>query len=198
METEVNIVSGSGSQNGNLSRWGDYSAMQVDPVDDCTFWFTEEYMKTTGSFNWNTRIASFKFPGCGGTATPDFTIGASPSSLTVTQGGNGTSTITITSLNGFNSATTLSASGLPSGVTAAFSTNPLTPPANGSATSTLTLTASAGATTGNATVTVTGTSRSAHAQRDHRLDGKFVRGIADGGLRLHTEGAKVRECGVGL
>jgi hypothetical protein len=158
METEVNIVSGSGSQNGNLSRWGDYSAMQVDPVDDCTFWFTEEYMKTTGSFNWNTRIASFKFPGCGGTATPDFTIGASPSSLTVTQGGKGTSTITITSLNGFNSATTLSATGLPSGVTAAFSTNPVTPPANGSATSTLTLTASAGATTGNATVTVTGTS----------------------------------------
>ena len=43
-------------------------------------------------------------------------------------------------------------------MTAAFSTNPVTPPANGSATSTLTLTASAGATTGNATVTVTGTS----------------------------------------
>src|SRR4029077_11181564 len=126
----------------------------------CTFWFTEEYMKTTGSFNWNTRIASFKFPGCGGTATPDFTIGASPSSVTVTQGGNGTSTITITSLNRFNSATTLSVTGLPSGVTAAFSTNPVTPPANGSATSTLTLTASATATTGNATVTVTGTSGS--------------------------------------
>src|SRR3982075_138537 len=158
METEVNIVSGSGSQNGNLSRWGDYSAMQVDPVDDCTFWFTEEYMKTTGSFNWNTRIASFKFPGCGGTATPDFTIAASPSSVTINQGSSGTSTITISSLNGFNSATTLSASGLPSGVTAAFSTNPVTPPANGSATSTLTLTASGTATTGNATVTVTGTS----------------------------------------
>src|ERR1700681_5025183 len=104
METEVNIVSGSGSQNSNLSRWGDYSAMQVDPVDDCTFWFTEEYMKTTGSFNWNTRIASFKFPGCGTTGTPDFTIAAAPSSLTVTQGSNGTSTITITSLNGINSA----------------------------------------------------------------------------------------------
>jgi len=160
LEAEVNIVSGAGSQNANLSRWGDYSAMQVDPVDDCTFWFTEEYMKTTGSFNWNTRIASFKFPSCGSTATPDFSIGASPSSLTITQGGNGTSTITVTSLNGFNSATTLSASGLPSGVTAAFSTNPVTPPANGSASSTLTLTASATATTGNATVTVTGTSGS--------------------------------------
>src|SRR3984893_4028528 len=115
-------------------------------------------MKTTGSFNGNPRLASFKFPGCGSTATPDFTLGASPSSLTVTQGGNGASTITVTSLNGFNSATTLSATGLPSGVTAAFSTNPVTPPANGSATSRLTLTASAGATTGNATVTVTGTS----------------------------------------
>ena len=160
LESEVNIVSGSGSQTGSLSRWGDYSAMQIDPVDDCTFWFTEEYMKTTGSFNWNTRIANFKFPNCGTTGTPDFTIGASPSSVTVNQGSSGTSTITITSLNGFNSATTLSASGLPSGVTAAFSTNPVTPPANGSATSTLTLTASSTATTGTATVTITGTSGS--------------------------------------
>ena len=160
LESEVNIVSGSGSQTGSLSRWGDYSAMTVDPVDDCTFWFTEEYMKTTGSFNWNTRIANFKFPGCGTTGTPDFTIGASPSSVTVNQGSNGTSTITITSLSGFNSATTLSVSGLPSGVTAAFSTNPVTPPANGSATSTLTLTASSSATTGTATVTITGTSGS--------------------------------------
>src|SRR5882672_1108925 len=158
MEAEVNIVSGTGSQTATLSRWGDYSAMQVDPVDDCTFWFTTEYMKTNGTFNWNTRIANFKFPGCGGTPTPDYTIGANPSSLTITQGGSGTSTITITSINGFNSATTLSASGLPSGVTAAFSPNPVTPPANGNVTSTLTLTASGTATTGTTSVTVTGTS----------------------------------------
>ena len=158
MEAEVNVVTGTGSQTTSLSRWGDYSAMQVDPVDDCTFWYTQEYIKTNGTFNWNTRIANFKFPSCGGSATPDFSIGASPSSLTIAQGSNGTSTITITSLNGFNAATTLSASGLPSGVTAAFSPNPVTPPANGSATSTLTLTASGTATTGNATVTVTGTS----------------------------------------
>src|SRR6202163_4703270 len=157
MEAEVNVVTGTGSQTTGLSRWGDYSAMQVDPVDDCTFWYTTEYIKTNGTFNWNTRIANFKFPTCGST-TPDFTIGASPSSLTIAQGSSGTSTITITSLNSFNSATTLSASGLPSGVTAAFSTNPVTPPANGSATSTLTLTASGTATTGNATVTITGTS----------------------------------------
>ena len=160
MEAEVNLVSGSGSESSGLTRWGDYSAMQVDPVDDCTFWYTQEYMKTTGTFNWNTRISSFKFPGCGTTGTPDFSIAASPNSLTITQGSNGTSTITITSLNGFNSATTLSATGLPSGVTAAFSTNPVTPPANGTATSTLTLTASGTATTGTATVTVTGVSGS--------------------------------------
>jgi hypothetical protein len=160
MEAEVNIVSGTGSQTATLSRWGDYSAMQVDPVDDCTFWFTTEYMKTNGTFNWNTRIAKLKFPGCGGTPTPDYTIGASPSSLTITQGGSGTSTITISSLNGFNAATTLSASGLPSGVTAAFSPNPVTPPANSSVTSTLTLTASGTATTGTTNVTVTGTSGS--------------------------------------
>jgi subtilase family serine protease len=92
--------------------------------------------------------------------TPNFTISASPSSLTVTQGSNGTSTITITSQNSFSSATTLSATGLPSGVTAGFSVNPVTPPANGSATSVLTLTASGTATTGTSTVTVTGTSGS--------------------------------------
>jgi bacterial leucyl aminopeptidase len=160
MEAEVNVVTGGGSQTGGLSRWGDYSALTVDPVDDCTFWFTTEYMKTTGSFNWATRIANFKFPTCGGTASPDFTIGAAPSTMSIAQGGNGTSTITITSLNGFNAATTLSASGLPAGVTAAFSTNPVTPPANGTASSTLTLTASGTATTGTTNITITGTSGS--------------------------------------
>ncbi len=111
---------------------------------------------TSGSLTATTTLALT----VNATATPNFTISASPASLTVTQGSNGTSTITITSQDSFNSATTLSATGLPSGVTAAFSTNPVTPPANGSATSTLTLTASATATTGTATVTVTGTSGS--------------------------------------
>jgi hypothetical protein len=65
LETEKTIKVGGGSQSGNnLSRWGDYSALSVDPVDDCTFYYTNEYEKTTGSFNWSTRIASFKFPGC--------------------------------------------------------------------------------------------------------------------------------------
>jgi len=64
MQTENIIQAGGGSQTGTLHRWGDYSAMTVDPIDDCTFWFTTEYLKANGSFNWSTRIASFKFSGC--------------------------------------------------------------------------------------------------------------------------------------
>jgi subtilase family serine protease len=92
-----------------------------------------------------------------GSATPSFTLSDSPTSLTITQGGSGTSTITVHDVNGFTGSVTLAASGLPSGVTAAFGTNPTT------GTSVLTLTASATATTGTATVTITGTSGSLSA-----------------------------------
>src|SRR6202522_864405 len=111
---------------------------------------------TSGSLTATTTLALT----VSSTATPNFTIAASPASVTVTQGASGTSTITITSTGSFSAATTLSATGLPSGVTAAFSTHPVTPRANGSVTSTLTLTASASATVGAATVTITGTSGS--------------------------------------
>ncbi len=57
-------MSGAGSQNGGISRWGDYSGLTIDPIDDCTFWYTNEYLQMTGSFNWSTRVASFKFPDC--------------------------------------------------------------------------------------------------------------------------------------
>ncbi len=73
------IVEGGGSQLG-VSRWGDYSMMDVDPADDCTFWYTQEYVADTGQWNWATRIGSFKLPGCGpvwgtlsGTITDDST-----------------------------------------------------------------------------------------------------------------------------
>ncbi len=62
LEAENIIQVGGGSQNGNLHRWVDYSSIAIDPVDDCTFFYTTEYEKTTGSFNWSTQIASFKFP----------------------------------------------------------------------------------------------------------------------------------------
>src|SRR5260370_34343834 len=71
MESEASILVGTGSQSGNnLARWGDYTAMQVDPSDDCTFWYVDQYEKVTGSFNWNTNIGSFAFTGCGGGGGP--------------------------------------------------------------------------------------------------------------------------------
>jgi hypothetical protein len=64
LSAEVTAKAGTGSQLPNLSRWGDYSAMTVDPVDDCTFWYTSEYLASNGTWNWNTWITSFKVPGC--------------------------------------------------------------------------------------------------------------------------------------
>ena len=66
---ETTIMAGSGSQTGSASRWGDYSMMAVDPTDGCTFWFTSEYMPSTGAAPWRTRIASFRLPTCGASAT---------------------------------------------------------------------------------------------------------------------------------
>ena len=61
---EAIIITGTGSQISPYARWGDYSMMSVDPVDDCTFWYTQEYIQTTGDRSWQTRIAAFKFPSC--------------------------------------------------------------------------------------------------------------------------------------
>ncbi|HEX3571235.1 MAG TPA: hypothetical protein VHU44_10475 [Acidobacteriaceae bacterium] len=62
--SEQVLFTGHGAQQRSLNRWGDYSAMTVDPVDDCTFWYTNEYLAANGTFNWHTRIASFKLNGC--------------------------------------------------------------------------------------------------------------------------------------
>ena len=47
METELVYVAGTGSQPDTSNRWGDYSSMRIDPVDNCTFWYTTEYYKVT-------------------------------------------------------------------------------------------------------------------------------------------------------
>jgi len=62
---ETTIVNGGGSQTHRASRWGDYSMMAVDPTDDCTFWYTTEYLQNTGSAPWRTRIASVQLRDCG-------------------------------------------------------------------------------------------------------------------------------------
>jgi hypothetical protein len=59
------IVDSKGNQKcDTMTRWGDYSTLSIDPTDDCTFWFTSEYLEETGAFNWRTRISSFRLPGC--------------------------------------------------------------------------------------------------------------------------------------
>jgi hypothetical protein len=64
MEAPAVIKLGTGSQIKNLNRWGDYSSISIDPVDDCTFWYAQQYLPSDGSFNWHTRLASFKFNNC--------------------------------------------------------------------------------------------------------------------------------------
>src|SRR5437868_12156816 len=69
MGAEATVTAGTGVQTtGAGNRWGDYSAMSLDPIDQCTFYYTNEYLKTNGAFNWSTRIASYRFPSC--TAAP--------------------------------------------------------------------------------------------------------------------------------
>jgi hypothetical protein len=155
---EGTIINGAGSQTGsNLSRWGDYSAITVDPSDDCTFFYTNEYIPANGAFNWRTRIGSFKFPGCGAVVANDFSIAANPSSVSVTQGGSAPSTISTTVTSGAGQTVTLSASGLPMSANASFAPNPI----NAGSSSTLTLSAGASTPPGTYTITITGTGTSA-------------------------------------
>ena len=148
--TELAIQDGTGSQLANLNRWGDYSSISVDPVDDCTFWYTTEYLKTSGTFNWSTRIANFKFAGCG---QPDFALTATPASQSVVAG-NGTSyTATVTPSSGYSGTVTFSVSGLPAGATGTFTPGSVTT----SGSSTLGITTTTAVAAGTYPLTITGT-----------------------------------------
>jgi hypothetical protein len=62
LEEEAPVRISTGSQT-NYNRWGDYTSMSVDPTDDCTFWYTNEYQQKTGYY-WSTWVTAFKMPGC--------------------------------------------------------------------------------------------------------------------------------------
>ena len=139
---EASIIDGAGSQTTYscflffqcaLTRWGDYTAMQVDPSDDCTFWYTDQYIPANGSFNWSTRLATFKFPSCGANLAASTTVlaanpsGSSTYGTTVqftatVSGGSGTPTGTVTFSDG---STTLGTGSLNSTGTAMLSTSAL-------------------------------------------------------------------------
>ncbi len=159
MEAETIMQPGAGSQTG-YTRWGDYTAMRIDPSDDCTFWYVNEYYTATSSYAWSTMIGSFKFPSCSGAA--DFSLSASASPLTFTQGTGGTSngSVTVTSINAFNSAVALTAAGSCGTNSIACTLNPtsVTPPANGSANAALTIAVGTGTAAGSYPITVNGAS----------------------------------------
>jgi hypothetical protein len=159
METEAQIVAGTGSQTDTSYRWGDYSSMVIDEADDCTFWYTNQYYMAIASFDWSTQLASFKFNSC--VPIPSgFSLSATPASQTVSQGSSTSYTATVTSLDGFNSAVSLTVSGCPSNTTCALSPASVTPPPNNSASSTLTVTTTSTTPLGTYTLTITGTSGS--------------------------------------
>jgi hypothetical protein len=155
MGAETILQAGAGSQTG-YTRWGDYTSMRIDPHDDCTFWYTNEYYPVSASYNWYTFIGSFKFPGCGSTAVADFGISESPSPMTIAAGANASGTVTVTSLNGFSSAVSLGAS-CAAPISCSLSPNSVTPAPNSSVASALQVSVDAGATAGPYVNTVIGT-----------------------------------------
>jgi len=144
-QAETTLMTGAASQTndcgGACNRWGDYSAMSIDPLDGCTFWYTTEYYETGGgaSGNWQTRIGSFSYPSCvnAPTATPVNT--ATPSdTATITSTPTSTPTRTQTPTATMTSTPTITRT----------STRTITPTFTRTATNTLVPTA---------TRTVTGT-----------------------------------------
>ena len=95
---EASLIEGSGSQLTTHYRWGDYSMMAVDPLDGCTFWYTQEYIQTTGNAPWQTRVGSFKFPSC--TTLPTGTLTG-----TVTDGVNPLAAATVTATGEYSTVT---------------------------------------------------------------------------------------------
>jgi len=99
---EATVFAGQGVQTaGAGNRWGDYSAMTVDPIDQCTFYYTNEYLPNDGAFNWATKVATYRFPSCvsapaWGTLTG--TVRSSPSNRTL-------SGVIVTLSNGYAGAT---------------------------------------------------------------------------------------------
>ncbi|MCB1009143.1 MAG: fibronectin type III domain-containing protein, partial [Acidobacteria bacterium] len=121
---EESIVDGTGSQTGS-QRWGDYTSMNVDPVDDCTFWYVNEYVPTTSSVGWRLRIGSFRFNECG---TPDYILGVTPASVAVCAGTDAIYTVNVGQIAGYTDPVTLGTSGTPAGAVPGYGTNPVAPP----------------------------------------------------------------------
>lgn len=119
MESEYDVLTAAGVANGSQSasdfHWGDYSSMVIDSTDDCTFWYTTEYLPNNGT-HWSTRIASFSFPACSGsTTTTGYTVvnkasnyGNPLTNLTIPGTGSGNLIAVAVMFNGTTSVSSIS------------------------------------------------------------------------------------------
>lgn len=127
MELGQRMYNGSDQNHqGTYSRWGDYSSMSLDPTDDCSFWYTNEYVKApvlSFDFLWNTVIGKLTFGDCSGSASSSFALSANaPTTQTVNPGGSASYSITVTPASGYNGVVDLSVgSGCPTGGTCSLS-----------------------------------------------------------------------------
>lgn len=102
MGAETTVQAGLGVQTaGAGNRWGDYTSMTLDPIDQCTFYYTNEYLKTNGAFNWSTRIATYKFPSCVSAASAYGTV---TGTITSAETGAPIQGVTVTLSNGYAGA----------------------------------------------------------------------------------------------
>ncbi|MEO8460256.1 MAG: hypothetical protein ABI451_06990 [Dokdonella sp.] len=169
---EGTIVTGGGGHSASTRRWGDYTSMNVD-VDDCTFWYINEYFAATGT-TWTLRAASFKFPSCG---TPSYGIAAVPLSRQVCTPNSVNFTVEGHAYNGYSGSATLAASGNPSGSMVSFA-----PPSIAAIPGNSTMTVNSGtAAFGSYPVTVTANSSATLRTRVVSLD---VFSAAPGGPAL--------------
>ncbi len=121
---ETTIVSSTVGSTQNGNRWGDYSSLNVDPVDDCTYWYTTEYLPSSA---WTTRIASFRFDACG---VPDYSLSGDNTSQSIcvdpSPQNSGPIDVDVGSVIGYNGLVTLGFNpALPSGISGMFSANPV-------------------------------------------------------------------------
>lgn len=166
MRDEVSCTAGiaNGSQTDAAGRWGDYSSMSVDPVDQCTFYFTSEYYATSSTRNFSTRVCTFQFPDCG---DPDFAlVNETPARVELcgATASDPTWDLRVGVLNGFTGSVLLAAVDVPATTSGSTTVNPVIAPGS----SVFTLTNGASIPAGEYDFSINGTSgaltRSTHLE----------------------------------
>ncbi|MDX1556408.1 MAG: hypothetical protein R3212_10310, partial [Xanthomonadales bacterium] len=156
---------GTGAQTGlfgGRARWGDYATMAVDPVDQCTFWFTNEYYPVTANSSWGTRICTLEFESCG---DADFLLESIPNSRIPVCGADATAEVRVGEFGTLGENVSLSQGPVPGGVSLAFGSTSI---AAGESTE-VTLNGSAGLADGNYTATVNGVAAGLNRSTDIRI-----------------------------